>query len=238
MKIYAIVVAGGTGRRMGTDIPKQYMEIHGKPLLYYTLKAFEESAVDGVSLVVSGDRLQYAVSEIVDPYQLQQVIRICEGGAERFHSVFHALDDLSDIAQEDDIVLIQDGARPFVTAELIRDIAEAVQTYGAAIAAVPAKDTIKIADADGFVAATTVRANTWQIQTPQGFRYGEILAAYKKLFADLQTDQAAITPGQVTDDSMVFERAFPEKKVKLIKSSYNNIKITTPEDFEVAKERL
>ena len=238
MKIYAIVVAGGTGRRMGTDIPKQYMEIHGKPLLYYTLKAFEESAVDGVSLVVSGDRLQYAVSEIVDPYHLQKVIRICEGGAERFHSVFHALDDLSDIAQEDDIVLIQDGARPFVTADLIHDIAEAVQTYGAAIAAVPAKDTIKIADADGFVAATTVRANTWQIQTPQGFRYGEILAAYKKLFADLQTDQAAITPGQVTDDSMVFERAFPEKKVKLIKSSYNNIKITTPEDFEVAKERL
>ena len=238
MKTYAVVVAGGTGSRMGTDIPKQYMEIHGKPLLYYTLKAFEESAVDGVSLVVSGDRLQYAVSEIVDKYGFATVIRVCEGGAERFHSVFHALDDLSDIAQDDDIVLIQDGARPFVTADLIREVAEAVQTYGAAIAAVPAKDTIKIADADGFVAATTVRANTWQIQTPQGFRYGEILAAYKKLFADLQNDQAAITPGQVTDDSMVFERAFPEKKVKLIKASYDNIKITTPEDFEVAKERL
>ena len=238
MKIYAVVVAGGTGSRMGTNIPKQYMEIHGKPLLYYTLKAFEESAVDGVSLVVSGDRLQYAVSEIVDKYGFAKVIRVCEGGAERFHSVFHALDDLSDIAQDDDIVLIQDGARPFVTADLIREVAEAVQTYGAAIAAVPAKDTIKIADADGFVAATTVRANTWQIQTPQGFRYGEILAAYKKLFADLQNDQAAITPGQVTDDSMVFERAFPEKKVKLIKASYDNIKITTPEDFEVAKERL
>ena len=229
MKIYAVVVAGGTGSRMGTDIPKQYMEIHGKPLLYYTLKAFEESAVDGVSLVVSGDRLQYAVSEIVDKYGFAKVIRVCEGGAERFHSVFHALDDLSDIAQDDDIVLIQDGARPFVTADLIRDIAEAVQTYGAAIAAVPAKDTIKIADADGFVAATTVRKNTWQIQTPQGFRYGEILAAYRNLKQD---------PATVTDDSQVFELAFPEKKVKLVKASYDNIKITTPEDFEVAKERL
>ena len=231
MKIYAVVVAGGRGSRMGTDIPKQYMEIHGKPLLYYTLKAFEDSCVDGISLVVAYDRMQYAVTQIVDKYGFPKVISICEGGRERFYSVLHALDDLSGIAQDDDIVLIQDGARPFVTADLIREVAEAVQTYGAAIAAVPAKDTIKIADADGFVAETTVRANTWQIQTPQGFRYGEIHKAYRDLL------EKTASPS-VTDDSQVFELAFPEKKVKLVKASYDNIKITTPEEFEVAKERL
>ena len=231
MKIYAVVVAGGRGSRMGTDIPKQYMEIHGKPLLYYTLKAFEDSCVDGISLVVAYDRMQYAVTQIVDKYGFPKVVSICEGGRERFYSVLHALDDLSGIAQDDDIVLIQDGARPFVTADLIREIAEAVQTYGAAIAAVPAKDTIKIADEDGFVVSTTVRANTWQIQTPQGFRYGEIHKAYRDLL------EKAVPP-QVTDDSQVFELTFPEKKVKLVKASYDNIKITTPEDFEVAKERL
>ena len=245
MKIFAIVVAGGKGSRMGSDVPKQYMEINGKPLLYYTLRAFEEAgdlagecaagacAIDGVSVVVAQDRMQYVVSEIVDAYRLSKVIRVCEGGAERYESVYHALDDLSDIAKDDDIVLIQDGARPFVTPELIGDIAEGVRKYGAAVAAVKAKDTIKITDADGFVTATTNRAQTWQIQTPQGFRYGEILAAYRTLFARGIPD-----PRIVTDDSYVFETAFPEKKVKLIEAFYGNIKITTMDDLEVAKEKL
>ena len=232
MKVYAIVVAGGSGSRMGSDVPKQYMEIGGRPLLYYTLRAFE-TCVDGVSLVVAKDRMQYAVSQIVDKYALSNVIRVCEGGAERYESVYHALDDLSDMAADDDIVLIQDGARPFVMPELIRDIADGVRKYGAAVAAVKAKDTIKITDEEGFVTATTQRARTWQIQTPQGFSYGEILEAYRQLFAEGIPD-----PRLVTDDSYVFERAFPEKKVKLIEAFYGNIKITTMEDFEVAKEKL
>ena len=232
MRVFAVVVAGGSGSRMGSDVPKQYMEVHGKPLLYYTLRAFE-NGVDGVSVVVAKDRMQYAVSEIVDKYALSNVIRVCEGGAERYESVYHALDDLSDIAADDDIVLIQDGARPFVTAELIQDIANGVRQYGAAVAAVPVKDTIKISDADGFVCATTERAKTWQIQTPQGFYYGEILAAYRQLFA-----QGIPNPKLVTDDSYVYEHAFPEKKVKLIEAFYGNLKITTMEDFEVAKEKL
>ncbi len=233
MSVYAIVAAGGSGSRMGSNIPKQYLTVHDKPLLYYTLEAFETSCVNGVSVAVSKDWMQYVVSDIVDKYRLNKVIRVCEGGAERHVSVFHALDDLSDVAKADDIILIQDGARPFVTADLIAEIADGVKEYGAAIAAVPVKDTIKISDADGFVRETTVRANTWQIQTPQGFYYGEILEAYRKLFADASRENVMIT-----DDAMVYERAFPEKKVKLIEAFYENIKITTAEDLEVAKARL
>ncbi|MBR3262222.1 MAG: 2-C-methyl-D-erythritol 4-phosphate cytidylyltransferase [Lachnospiraceae bacterium] len=233
MSVYAIVAAGGSGSRMGSNIPKQYLNVNDKPLLYYTLEAFETSCVNGVSVAVSKDWMQYVVSDIVDKYRLNKVIRVCEGGAERHVSVFHALDDLSDVAKADDIILIQDGARPFVTADLIAKIADGVKEYGAAIAAVPVKDTIKISDADGFVRETTVRANTWQIQTPQGFYYGEILEAYRRLFADASRDNVMIT-----DDAMVYERAFPEKKVKLIEAFYENIKITTAEDLEVAKARL
>ena len=240
MSVYAIVAAGGSGSRMGSDIPKQYLTVRDKPLLYYTLRAFEEAggaqggcAIDGVSVAVSKDRMQYVVSDIVDKYRLNKVIRVCEGGAERHVSVFHALDDLSDVAEDDDIVLIQDGARPFVTAELIEKIISGVKEFGAAIAAVPVKDTIKISDADGFVAATTVRSHTWQVQTPQGFYYGEILAAYRRLFAEGIRENVTIT-----DDAMVYEMAFPEKKVKLIEAFYENIKITTAEDLEVAKARL
>ncbi|MDO4207651.1 MAG: 2-C-methyl-D-erythritol 4-phosphate cytidylyltransferase [Lachnospiraceae bacterium] len=233
MSVYAIVAAGGSGSRMGSNIPKQYLTVNDKPLLYYTLEAFETSCVNGVSVAVSKDWMQYVVSDIVDKYRLNKVIRVCEGGAERHVSVFHALDDLSDVAKVDDIILIQDGARPFVTADLIAKIADGVKEFGAAIAAVPVKDTIKISDADGFVRETTVRANTWQIQTPQGFYYGEILEAYRRLFADASRDNVMIT-----DDAMVYERAFPEKKVKLIKAFYENIKITTAEDLEVAKARL
>ena len=233
MSIYAIIAAGGSGSRMGSDIPKQYLTVRDKPLLYYTLEAFENSCVNGVSVAVSKDWMQYVVSDIVDKFHLNKVIRVCEGGAERHVSVFHALDDLSDIAKADDIVLIQDGARPFVTAQLIEKIASGVEEFGAAIAAVPVKDTIKISDADGFVKETTVRANTWQIQTPQGFYYGEILEAYRRLFADAGRENVMIT-----DDAMVYERAFPKKKVKLIEAFYENIKITTVEDLEVAKARL
>jgi len=241
MKKYAIVVAAGTGSRMGSDIPKQYMDINGKPLLYYTLKAFENADIDGVSLVVSKEYMQYALSEIVDKYNFKKIIRVCEGGAERFNSVFHALDDLADVASREDIVLVQDGARPFVTSELIDAISSGVIEYGAALAGVLVKDTIKISDPAGYVSSTTNRALTWQIQTPQGFRYGELVEAYRKVIGGIGLEnnakEANGTP-VITDDSMIYETAFPEKKIKLIMGSYNNIKITTFEDLEVAKAKL
>lgn len=241
MKVYGIVLAGGSGKRVGAEIPKQYIEINEKPLLYYTLKAFEDSSVDGISIVADEAHLQFVVSEIVDKYGLKKVIRVCQGGAERFDSVHHGLDDLSTVAEADDVVLIHDGARPFIKPEEIERMIKAAAEYGAAIAAMPVKDTIKVSDEDGFVAATTVRANTWQIQTPQAFRFGLIKDAYDKA-AQMKwkaADGNLLGAGKIfTDDSMVIEAVCPEQKIKLEKLSYDNIKITTAEDFELAKARL
>lgn len=241
MKVYGIVLAGGSGKRVGAEIPKQYIEINEKPLLYYTLKAFEDSSVDGISIVADEAHLQFVVSEIVDMYGLKKVIRVCQGGAERFDSVHHGLDDLSTVAEADDVVLIHDGARPFIKPEEIERMIKAAAEYGAAIAAMPVKDTIKVSDEDGFVAATTVRANTWQIQTPQAFRFGLIKDAYDKA-AQMKwkaADGNLLGAGKIfTDDSMVIEAVCPEQKIKLEKLSYDNIKITTAEDLELAKARL
>ncbi len=241
MKVYGIVLAGGSGKRVGAEIPKQYIEINEKPLLYYTLKAFEDSSVDGISIVADEAHLQFVVSEIVDKYGLKKVIRVCQGGAERFDSVHHGLDDLSTVAEADDVVLIHDGARPFIKPEEIERMIKAAAEYGAAIAAMPVKDTIKVSDEDGFVAATTVRANTWQIQTPQAFRFGLIKDAYEKA-AQMKwkaADGNLLGAGKIfTDDSMVIEAVCPEQKIKLEKLSYDNIKITTAEDLELAKARL
>ena len=241
MKVYGIVLAGGSGKRVGAEIPKQYIEINEKPLLYYTLKAFEDSSVDGISIVADEAHLQFVVSEIVDKYGLKKVIRVCQGGAERFDSVHHGLDDLSTVAEADDVVLIHDGARPFIKPEEIERMIKAAAEYGAAIAAMPVKDTIKVSDEDGFVAATTVRANTWQIQTPQAFQFGLIKDAYDKA-AQMKwkaADGNLLDAGKIfTDDSMVIEAVCPEQKIKLEKLSYDNVKITTAEDLELAKARL
>lgn len=254
-----MILAGGSGKRVGAEIPKQYIEINGKPLLYYTLKAFEESGVDSVIIVADEVHLQYVINEIVDRFGLKKVIRVCQGGAERFNSVHHGLEDLEDLAELEDIVLIHDGARPFIQPEEIDKMSEEAAANGAAIAAMPVKDTIKISDEEGFVAATTVRANTWQIQTPQAFRYGLIKKAYDQA-ATMRWKQPAsrgdsnhqdsaekdskrstqyTEAGKLfTDDSMVIEALCPEQKIKLVPVSYGNIKITTAEDLEVAKARL
>ena len=135
--VYGIILAGGSGKRVGSDIPKQYIEINGKPLLYYTLRAFEESQVDRISIVADEEHIRFVISEIVDKYNLQKVIRVCQGGAERFNSVHHGLDDISDAATEKDIVLIHDGARPFIKPDEVNAMIEAVSVHDAAIAAMP-----------------------------------------------------------------------------------------------------
>ena len=247
MKVYGIVLAGGSGKRVGSEIPKQYIEVNGKPLLYYTLKAFEDSAVDQVSVVADEAHLQFVVSEIVDKYGLKKVIRVCQGGSERFDSVHHGLDDLSTIAEAEDLVLIHDGARPFIKPEEINRMIDEVKLHGAAIAAMPVKDTIKVSDAEGFVAATTVRSNTWQIQTPQGFRFELVKEAYDKAAqmkwkspaSEPEAEGGLLDAGKIfTDDSMVIEAVRPEQKIKLVPVSYENIKITTAEDLERAKNML
>ena len=228
MKTAAIVLAAGRGKRMNADVAKQYLLIQNKPVIYYSLKAFEESDVDEIVLVTAEDEIEYCRKEIVENYHFQKVNKIVAGGKERYHSVSNGLTHLDGC----DYVLIHDGARPFVTKEIIqRQIEEAIR-YQAVVAGMPSKDTVKISDEEGFVSTTPNRKNVWTIQTPQTFSFELIRMAYKTL---MEKEKMTIESGiQITDDAMVVEH-FTGKRVKLVEGSYRNIKITTPEDLAVAE---
>lgn len=220
-KYAAIVLAAGSGKRMNSQVHKQYLIIQDRPVLYYSLKAFEDSAVDEIVLVVGKGEEEFCRKEIVDKYGISKVKAIVEGGKERYHSVFEGLKQTSDA----DYVLIHDGARPFVNQDIIRRCMQEVQKYQACVVGMPVKDTIKIADEEGYAKQTPDRKNVWMIQTPQTFSYALIYEAYEEM---LKTEDTAIT-----DDAMVLER-IKGKKSKLIEGSYRNIKITTPEDLLIA----
>ena len=224
-KYAAIVLAAGSGKRMNSKVHKQYLIIQDRPVLYYSLKAFEDSAVDEIVLVVGKGEEKFCRKEIVDKYGISKVKAIVEGGKERYHSVFEGLKQTSDA----DYVLIHDGARPFVNQDIIRRCMQEVQKYQACVVGMPVKDTIKIADEGGYAKQTPDRKNVWMIQTPQTFSYALIYEAYEEM---LKTEDAAIT-----DDAMVLER-IKGKKSKLIEGSNRNIKITTPEDLLIANVYL
>lgn len=224
-KYTAIILAAGSGKRMNSKVHKQYLIIQDRPVLYYSLKAFEDSAVDEIVLVVGKGEEKFCRKEIVDKYGISKVKAIVEGGKERYHSVFEGLKQTSDA----DYVLIHDGARPFVNQDIIRRCMQKVQKYQACVVGMPVKDTIKIADEEGYAKQTPDRKNVWMIQTPQTFSYALIYEAYEEM---LKTEDTAIT-----DDAMVLER-IKGKKSKLIEGSYRNIKITTPEDLLIANVYL
>lgn len=222
-KITAIVLAGGSGKRMGGDCKKQYMLLAGKPILYYSLKVFQESCVDEIILVTN--EKEYCQKEIIQKYHLDKVTQIVPGGAERYHSVYAGLSAI----KECDYVLIHDGARPFITQDIINDSIAAVKEHSACVVGMPVKDTIKIADDRNFAKDTPDREKVWQIQTPQTFSYPLILDAYQKVLAE--------KPAGITDDAMIIEYG-NYAKVKMIPGSYENIKITTSEDMIIAEAFL
>ena len=232
MKTAAIVLAAGSGSRMRSNIKKQYMEINEKPLIYYALKAFEDSFTDEVVLVVSPGDIDYCKAEIVDKYGFTKVKRIVEGGAERYDSVRLGLHAVSD---DTDYVMIHDGARPFVTEDIMQRSIDAAKENRACVVGMPVKDTIKISDADGFSVQTPDRKTLWMIQTPQTFEYSLIRKLYDKLEEDKEEIKAKGI--NITDDAMVVE-TFSDVKVKLVEGSYNNIKVTTPEDIGFAQAIL
>lgn len=219
----AIVLAAGQGRRMGTETQKQYLEILGKPVLWYSLEVFQKSEIiDDIIIVVGKGQEEYCKKEIVEKYQIQKVKKIVSGGAERYHSVWNGLKEL----QESGYVFIHDGARPFVDEEMIKRAYENVLQYKACVVGMPVKDTIKIADSSGFAQETPDRNRVWSVQTPQVFEASIIKNAYEILLK--QEDNS------VTDDAMVVEKILG-KKVKLVQGSYENIKLTTPEDLDIAR---
>lgn len=162
----AVVLAAGSGKRMNAGVKKQYMEIAGKPVLYYSLKAFEESFIDEVVLVVSQDEVEQVEESYVNQYGFHKVSRIVAGGKERYHSVACGLRAVHPIV----ILFIHDSARPMLTQEILQNVYREVQKEGACVVGVASKDTVKIADEQGYVSVTPNRSLVWNVQTPQVFR--------------------------------------------------------------------
>lgn len=219
----AIVLATGRGKRMGTKIHKQYLLLSEKPVLYYSLKTFQDSKViDEILLVTGVGEEEYCRREIVEKYEITKVSKILAGGAERYNSVWNALQE----TDGDGYVFIHDGARPFVDAETIERVYEEVKVHKACVVGMPVKDTIKIADEKEYVAKTPDRNTLWMVQTPQVFDGNLVKGAYDMLMREQYTN--------VTDDAMVVEQMLGHP-VKLVRGSYENIKITTPEDLEIGE---
>ncbi len=228
----AVVLAAGSGKRMNSGVKKQYLEIAGKPVLYYSLKAFEESFIDEIILVVSENEIEQIRENYVWRYGFQKVTAIVAGGKERYHSVYCGLQAVS---QGCDYVFIHDSARPMLTQDILNRAYQTVLKEKACVVGMPSKDTVKIANEDGFVSTTPNRRLVWTIQTPQVFEYSMVLKAYKEL---IEKEQELLDADvQITDDAMVVEY-FSHHQVKLVEGSYENIKITTPEDIAIAENFL
>ena len=228
MKTNAIVLAGGRGRRMGSSMPKQYMDLAGRPVIYYSLKAFEESFIDNVILVCTEGDEDYCRKEIVIKYGLSKVNKIIAGGKERYDSVIKGLS----VSGGCDYVYIHDGARPLVSQYILERCQHYVEKYDAAVAAAPASDTIKIEDGNGFIKSTPDRSLVWLMQTPQVFSYSLVKNAYEKL---AESEERLKNAGvSVTDDTMVV-KMFGGVDAKLVENKDCNIKITTPQDMIIAE---
>lgn len=223
-----IVLAAGQGKRMQSDVHKQYLLLQGKPVLFYCLKALEDSFIDEIILVTGKGEEEYCRKNIVEQFGFKKVSKIVEGGKERYHSVINGIKAV----EETDYLFIHDGARPFVDAGILERTLQGVMETRACVAAMPVKDTIKIADDNGFAKETPRRDTVWMVQTPQVFEFTLIKEAYEKL----EKEEATLkdTGVLITDDAMVVEY-FCDVPVKLVEGSYQNIKITTPEDLGIAE---
>lgn len=220
----AVVLAAGSGKRMNSTVKKQYMELCGRPLIFYALNTFESSFIDEIVMVVSEGDEEYCRQEIVEKYGFKKVKKIVAGGKERYHSVYEGIKACG----ECDYIFIHDGARAFVDDDTLRRCLDAVVESKACVAAVKAKDTIKLENGQGFVKETLNRNLLWTVQTPQVFEYALIKKCYEEL---LQKESLLMAEGvAITDDTMAVE-TFSDVKVRLVEGSYNNIKITTPEDI-------
>lgn len=219
----AIITAAGWGIRMAGDRPKQFLLLDDRPILAFTLSHFQDCpSIDAIILVVPEKEIEYCRREIVEPYDLKKVIKIIKGGKRRQDSVRLGLEASEGIYQ---IVVIHDGVRPFINPELIERAVTGTKKHRAVITALPAKETIKEVDKEGFVIRTHNRENIWLVQTPQAFYFKDIMDAHQRAKKEGWND--------ITDDALLMERI--RMRVKVIQGSEQNIKITTPYDLELAR---
>ena len=227
--VTAIVLAAGVGSRMKSEKAKQFLEVAGHEVLYYSLRTFDEHPeVDAIVLVTKEEFAEHCRKELVERYRFAKVQDICIGGKERYDSVYQGLSAIE--AEENDIVLIHDGARPFVTAEMISASIACARECGACTVGVPAKDTIKIVDADRYGAETPERKFVYQIQTPQTFQVPLLRRAYEMMYEAKRNGDNR----NITDDTMLVEQ-YTGTRCKVVEGAYENIKITTPEDMAIAE---
>ncbi len=226
-KITAIVLAAGQGTRMNTSVAKQFLTLRDKPVLFYSLKAFEDSSVNDIILVTGKEQVEYCKS-IVRQYELTKVSCIIEGGKERYDSVYQGLLR----ADGTDYVLIHDGARPFITPDLIKEIIDQVRITKACLIGTQVKETIKMINSEGVVISTPNRNTLWAAQTPQAFQYDSIMISYQSFYEEPDKERLGIT-----DDAMLYE-LYRKLPVKMLQGDYRNIKLTTPEDLLLAEKIL
>ena len=228
MKNVAVILAAGQGKRMNSGVKKQFLIIEGKSVLSYSLEIFEKATfITEIVIVTSEDELEYIQAEYIQSRKSSKPCKVIAGGKERYHSVYHALKEM----EACDYVFIHDAARPFLTQDILNRTYTCVKEYKACVTGVLSKDTVKLSSEDGYVESTPNRKNVWIIQTPQVFDFQLIRLAYEELI--LREEELTINGIQITDDAMVVE-TFSGVRVKLVEGDYHNIKITTPEDIQIA----
>ncbi|MFC1846918.1 2-C-methyl-D-erythritol 4-phosphate cytidylyltransferase [Chloroflexota bacterium] len=218
-KTAAIIVAAGRGKRMG-GVDKVFAPLAGKPVLAWSAEVFQQSLLIGQIVIVLSKNNIEPGKKLVADMGWSKVSHVCAGGEERQQSVANGLELLEDCQW----VLIHDGARPLISEALIKDGLKAAEKSGAAVAALPVTDTIKLADDDNFVIGTPPRKSLWAVQTPQVFQFDIIIQAHR------------LAGSMATDDASLVERL--NHRVKLYGGSYDNIKITTPADLAIAETLL
>ena len=220
MSVCAVVPAGGTGTRMGGTVPKQFLELNGKPILYYTLKTLQDCGIiSELILVVPEKEYDNACTDWLGKPEI--VTKVVVGGEKRQDSVYNGFCELS---PQTEIVLVHDGVRPFLSHQMIQESVDAAREYGAAITAIPVNDTIKRVDDSGLVSQTVDREGLWRVQTPQVFRYELLQEAFKKANSEKFYG---------TDEGTLIEHL--GKPVKVVEGSEQNIKITRPEDLRLSE---
>ncbi len=218
MNYHVVIPAAGAGRRMGAGKNKLFLELKGKPLIIYTLEIFEKDEWCQSIILVCNENDREEMESLIKKYTITKVSALVTGGPERQHSVYKGLS----VIEHDPVVLIHDGARPFVKTAVIRKLVEKTNKYGAATVAVPVKDTIKRVR-NHTVSETLERSQLWTVQTPQAFRLSLIKQAHERAVADSFVG---------TDDASLVERLGQD--VLIVTGDYENIKITTPEDLVFA----
>jgi 2-C-methyl-D-erythritol 4-phosphate cytidylyltransferase len=222
--VTAIVLAAGRSSRMGGGPNKQFIELLGKPLIYFSLAAFEQCCVvDAVVLVRRADCAQQA-EKVVHDFGFKKVVALTDGGIERQNSVWNGLEKCDPAT---DIVAVHDGARPLVTPALIESTIASVQAHGTGIAATKVVDTIKEANEDRTVVRTVDRTKLWAVQTPQTVRCSLLREAYANIFLKQMV---------VTDEAAAVETL--GQRVHLVETPFLNLKVTTPSDLAIAEALL